>query len=430
MRKIGSKLIRLLTVIAAVCSLAFLTQAKAENYKVLHAFAKLREGWYANGLLHTASGNLYGTAPLGGNMSGNCYSSIPPGGCGTVFELSATGKFSVLHTFSFSDGAFPAAKLIQDSRGNLYGATIGGGTGCSGGCGVIFKITPTGKFTLLHSFTGGSDGANPNSELFMDAAGNLYGTAGNSSGTGEIFELTTSGKLEVLYSFNGTDGDFPNGVIRDSKGNLYGTTAQGGDLSCSNGAGLGCGVAYKLNTNGTETILYTFEGESDGLYPGGPLIMDKAGKLYGTAQRGGDITGCPADNQPPGCGTLFEINTEGTFSVLLKFDSKDGSWPNSSPQLTQDAYGFYGTTFFGGNGGCPGVGKGGCGVVFKVTPKGVGSAFYNFKEKSDGGFPVAGVVEDSKGNFYGTTTSGGDFSCNPKYGYGTGGCGVIFELTP
>jgi uncharacterized repeat protein (TIGR03803 family) len=288
---------------------------------------------------------------------------------------------------------------------------------------VIFKLTPVGEFTLLYSFTGGSDGANPNG-LIIDAKGNFYGTTGTSNaGNGEVFELTSSGGLEVLYNFTQpADGSFPNGVIRDSKGNLYGTTFEGGDLSYCRVQGGGCGLVYKLATSGKETVLYSFKGKSDGAFPLSPLVMDKAGNLYGTASQGGYEKGnCHILNQPVGCGTVFKIDTAGAFSVLFRFDSADGNDPGP---LMQDTHtNIYGTSRFGGN-GCSG---GGCGVVYKLTAGGKESVLSNFKGQADGGDPEAKVVEDSKGNLYGTAISGGDLSCTP--GQGTG-CGVIFELTP
>ena len=323
------------------------------------------------------------------------------------------GKFRVLHTFDFTHGAVPSTNLIQDASGNLYGTTPwGGNSTCElHGCGVLFKLTPSGKFSVLYSFTGGSDGGNPGSGLIRDAKGNLYGTTAlTASSSGEVFELTTSGQLEVLYSFTGgTDGEGPNGVIQDSKGNLYGSTFGGGAF--------GNGTVFKLDTSGTETVLYSFKGKSDGGEPTSRLIMDSAGNLYGTTQLFGDHKGnCDLPNSPPGCGTAFKVDTAGVFSVLVKFDYADGDNPYNSP-LTPDTHGnFSGTTLKGGD-GCGGVG---CGVAYKLSAAGKESVLYNFKGGSDGDGPSAGVVEDSKGNLYGTTSVGGDASCD---------CGVIFELT-
>ena len=160
-----------------------------------------------------------------------------------VFKLDPTGKETVLYSFTGGvDGAGPTSGVVRDTAGNLYGTTVQGGdlTGhCAGadtGCGVVFKLDTAGKETVQYSFTGGGDGYYPFSGVIRDAAGNLYGTAsGGAFDSGTVFKLDNTGKLTVLYSFTGgVDGFQPNGVIRDAAGNLYGTTAQGGDTSCGN----------------------------------------------------------------------------------------------------------------------------------------------------------------------------------------------------
>src|ERR1700719_1838475 len=258
-----SKSLRLLAAITAACILTAFTQAqlqtkKAPSYKekVLHAFNGTSDGWASNSLLRDAKGNLYGTNAAGGYLGGGCDSFFA--GCGTVFESSADGKFRIVHTFKYSDGAIPPfGSLIQDASGNLYGTTLDGGNNgkCESGCGVVFKLGPRGKVTTLYNFTNGSDGADPTRGVIMDVAGNLYGVAQN-FGEGEVFELTPSGEFHVLHSFNGTDGSEPNGLILDAEGSLYGTTTSGGDIFCSEGGGSGCGAVYKLDKAGTETVLY------------------------------------------------------------------------------------------------------------------------------------------------------------------------------
>jgi len=410
-----SKSLRLLAAVAAVCILAVLTQAqiqpnKAASYKekVLHAFTGKSDGFLPEVLLQDAKGDLYGSTAFGGSLVGQCGSGYFSNGCGVLFKISARGKFSVLHTFHFRDGAWPTT-LIRDSNGNLYGIGAGGNSACQdGGCGVIFKLTPGGGFTLLYSFTGGSDGRNPNT-LIMDDQGNFYGTT-DATPT-EVFELTNSGDLKVLYVFG--DGAFPNGVIRDSSGNLYGTSRDGGAY--------GYGTVFKLDTNSNETVLYSFKGESDGGNPAGGLVMDKTGNLFGTTLSYGYEKGACYQSPPyiPGCGTVFEVNTAGVFSVLFPFHFFDG---DGGGRLKASADGtIYGTTYWGG-GSC----RGGCGVAFKVTPNGKESVLYTFKGGSKGSLPGS-IVGDSTGNLYGTTLWGGDLSC--PYGAGVG-CGLVFELTP
>ena len=425
---IASILIRLCSATATVCIIGAFVHAEVQpnaalgyKEKVLHAFTGKSDGYLPTKLVRDATGNLYGTTAFGG-QTGQCGNFQE--GCGVVFELSAAGKFRVLHTFTFSDGAVPG-NLIRDAHGNLYGTTTwGGNTACQpNGCGVVFKLSSTGGFRVLYKFTGGSDGAIPTG-LALDAKGNLYGTATDITDFGEVFKLTSSGSFEVLHSFTqASDGSIPHGVIQDSLGNLYGTTFQGGDTSCNLGGGGGCGVVYKLDTNGKETVLYTFKGNSDGGLPVTPFVLDKDGNLYGTASLGGYEKGnCDLPFSPKGCGTVFKLTSGGAFSVLFAFNSADGNDPGP---LTEDAYGtLYGTTRFGGN--VCGASGSGCGLVYKLTAMGKESVLYNFKGQTDGGEPETGVVEDSRGNLYGTTLSGGDLSC----GQSGQGCGVIFELTP
>ncbi len=167
------------------------------------------------GLVQATDGNFYGTADAGGTHNGNCLS-----GCGTIFEVTAGGKLTTLHSFDASDGAFPSAGLVQASDGNFYGTTWGGGTYnayCPYGCGTVFEITPSGTLTTLHSFAGyPTDGASPHAGLIQANDGNLYGTTefGGASGScsigcGTVFKITASGRLTMLHSFDSSDGGFP-----------------------------------------------------------------------------------------------------------------------------------------------------------------------------------------------------------------------------
>jgi uncharacterized repeat protein (TIGR03803 family) len=195
------------------------------------------------GLVMDVKGNLFGTASIGGGTGENCSN-----GCGTVFKVSAAGKFGVLYSFKGSpDGGNPYAGLVRDKKGNLYGTTVDGGvSGCSSGCGTVFKVSTTGKESVLYRFTGGKDGGEPFAGLVMDANGNLYGTTaiGGANNLGTVFKLGKIGKETVLHSFNGKDGDVPTaGLHMDSAGNLYGTASMGGDFSCFE---TGCGTVFKL----------------------------------------------------------------------------------------------------------------------------------------------------------------------------------------
>ena len=255
-----------------------------------------------SGLIRDPSGNLYGTTQNGGS-SNSCFS-----GCGTVFKLDKFGKMTVLHSFAGgSDGATPLGGLILDRAGNLYGTTFGGGGGCGFGCGIVFKMDPAGNKTALHTFTG-PDGRNPRGALIRDSAGNLYGTtyAGGAHGGGTVFKLDTTGQVTVLYSFAGNlDGERPTGgLVRDGAGNLFGTTSAGGPR--------GTGTLFKIDPTGKETILHVFINNTEGSEPSS-LVRDAAGNFYGTTFQGGGDRSCNV-----GCGTVFKFSLSG---------SPDAHWP-------------------------------------------------------------------------------------------------------
>jgi uncharacterized repeat protein (TIGR03803 family) len=304
----------------------------------------------------------------------------------SLAQVAPAQTFSLRYQFkSGSDGSYPFASLILDSKGNLYGATYGDGAFAQG---TVFKVTPAGKETVLHSFTGtGGDGAYPYAPLLRDSSGNLYGTtrfggAGAGSGCGTVFKVAPDGKETVLYKFTGTGGDGcdpQQGVVRDPKGNLYGTTSAGG----GNG-----GTVFKVDPSGVETVLHTFH-RTDGVHPsGGSLLRDSAGNLFGTALSGG------AD-----FGTVFKLDTSGTETVLCNFNNTNGASPYGS--LVRDKAGnLYGVTNFGG--------AAGWGVVFKCDTSGNLTVLYSFSGTGgDGAVPGGGLVQDNAGNFYGTTNSGG-----------------------
>jgi len=333
-------------------------------------------------------------------------------------------KFKVLHTFHGANGAFPITQLTRDGAGNLYGTTSEGGTGvCKDekyGCGTVFKLNKTGKQVWLHSFHH-SGGQQPMAGLLRDAAGNLYGTmvyggeSGSSCGCcgcGVAYKLDKTGKETVLYRFKGgtADGMWPEALlIRDSAGNLYGTAIQGDQYQE--------GTAFKLDKAGKETILFTFDF-IDGGEPFPGVISDSAGNLYGTTSVGGSC----------GDGTVFELDTTGKETVLHDFCGADGAIP-SSVLIWDDAGNLYGTTQAGGSSD---VCDGGCGAVFELSPVSGGNwtekVLYSFCSVSgcaDGLDPLSGpLARDAAGNLYGTTIFGGVSSaCN-------GSCGVVFKLGP
>jgi uncharacterized repeat protein (TIGR03803 family) len=416
-------------VLSALTAVAMLTLPSgaraADNLNVLHTFTGKDGGFPSSQLIADSTGTLYGTTQQGGFLNVNCAFAT----CGVVFAMTRTpsGKWkeSVLHAFTLGkDGATPIAGLVLDSTGNLYGTAYNGGRGnCSRRCGVAFVLTRTSsgkwKETVLHSFTGGEDGANPVSGLIFDTKGNLYGTTqtGGASGFGVVFELApnSSGewKERVLHAFTGgKDGGNPAAsLVFDASGNLYGTTASGGRGKCQ---GRGCGVVFKLTPasggNWKESVLHTFTG-SDGAYPAATLILDPTGNLYGATPLGGAYNWGVAFKLKPDANGRWKERVLHTFT-----GGKDGAVPVA---LILDGSGnLYGTAYDGGIASC----SFGCGVVFKLTPVANGrreeTVLHSFTGGNDGANPEGSLIFGAKGNLYGTTTSGG-----------TDSWGVVFELT-
>jgi uncharacterized repeat protein (TIGR03803 family) len=310
----------------------------------------------SSGLIRDAQGNLYGET----NGSSNA-------GFGTVYRLDPAGNINPLHSFIEQESG-PSGGLIQDAAGNLYGVTIGHCNSGSG-CGEVFRINPAGSETVLYTFpSGGDEGSNPQSALVQDAQGNLYGTTpfggtrinvNDTLGSGVLFKLTPSGKMTVLHYFNGTsDGARPTNIVRDPQGNLYGyasaggctlaagCTSVGGSLAACTESG-GCGVVYKYDTSGKFAVVYTFTGGTDGAVPVGiPLLIGDS--IYGATSSGayqGNIY-CSASD---GCGVVFKLNLNGTETVLHTFKGSGGDGMAPSSGLVVDEKGnFWGATSLGG----------------------------------------------------------------------------------
>jgi|HubBroStandDraft_1064217.scaffolds.fasta_scaffold105028_2 uncharacterized repeat protein (TIGR03803 family) len=215
------------------------------------------------GLVQGADGIFYG-ATTGGGANTSC-TVFGFTGCGTVFKITPSGTLTTLHSFDLTDGALPNTALVQATNGKFYGTTpYGGNNACSGGCGTVFTITPSGTFTTLHSFDF-TDGENPEAVLVQATNGNLYGATynGGFKGDGTVFEIAPSGTLTTLYNFNGSDGEWPNGLVQATDGNLYGTTEDGG-IS-------GDGTVFEITPSGTFTSLFSFDN-TDGAIPIAGLI--------------------------------------------------------------------------------------------------------------------------------------------------------------
>ena len=401
----------LLTILclAVVCPLVLPTGfANAQTFSVRYAFNGGTDGSlsqpFAN-LARDAAGNLYGTT------SG--YSCLM--GCddapGAVFRISPAGKLTVLHTFNCAtEGCNPLTGLVGDSSGNIYGTTNAGNTTW----GTVYKLNATGNETL-HSFSG-PDGKIPQSQLLRDAAGNLYGTAlgGGDSNLGVAFEISSAGEFAILHSFaGGQDGETPlGGLVMDAQGNLYGTTEIGGGSGCT--LHLGCGTVFKIDSSGQETVLYSFAGGADGSSPQSDLLLDRAGNLYGTTVVGGG-SGC----QGNGCGTIFKVDANGVETVLYRFTGgSDGANPVAG-LMTDGGGNLFGTTDSGAKG---------FGTVFALRPNGKEVTLHQFSGGTDGANPLAKLVRDSHGTLYGTSRSGGNLQCPYATGF-VSGCGVVFSIS-
>jgi uncharacterized repeat protein (TIGR03803 family) len=372
-------------------------------------------------LAQNSSGRFYGTTIAGGNRASSC----PPAGCGVVYELApkAGGAWNYrrLYGFTGDSDAQPRGDLFIDAAGNIYGTALGSG---SFSAGEVFKLSPAagGQWTesAIHIFGGAGDGAAPRSGLITDGVGNLYGTTeqGGVNGLGTVYQLSpnTDGSWTetVLYSFGGntSDGSTPQaGVIIDAAGSLYGTTMAGGTF--------GWGTVFELSPSSgswTETILYSFTGHTDQAHPTAPLWMDAGGNLYGTTS-GNAI-------HSAGVGTVFELvhNSDGSWTeknLHIFQNNADGAYPGSGGLVPDRAGNLYGTTHDGGSA----FG----GVIFKMTHGAAGgwteSIVFNFDiftDQNTGEKPDYGVTFGKNGVvLLGTTPQGG-----------TGGFGAIYQVTP
>ena len=437
--------------------LCFCSGARAQTETVLYTFAGLGDGGvpYA-GLISDRDGNLYGTATQYGD--GPC--TFPFAGCGTVFELMHVNDhgnlqwtFKVLYTFlGGSDGADPSSDLVFDPSGNLYGTTAWGGTGCEGtGCGTVFELERSGDEwveKILHRFTGESDGEDPTGSVTLDSQGNIYGTTayggddscyfeGAGPGCGVVFRLSRTSDAEeptwsetVLHTFEASDGANPYVGVTLAPAKfcgalagqvcIFGTVTNGAQGTIEPG-----GAVFQIAPAGASwsyRMLYEFPGGCGG--PGGPLLVDESGTLYGMAHLGGQ--GCS--------GAVFSLQPDATAAGewietnLYSFEGPGGAFPLYQGLVMDQRGNLYGTTSDGGKSlNC----EDGCGVVFRLTQWADGgswyeSGMYSMEGGVDGLGPLSGNVVVSGGAVYGMTPSGGNLSCT---GFGAG-CGVIYRIGP
>jgi uncharacterized repeat protein (TIGR03803 family) len=362
--------------------------AGAQTESILHSFINTPDGDNPrSSVILDAAGNIYGTT-----LQGGVY------GHGSVFMTTPEGKETALYSFTgATDGNYPIAGVVLDKKtGNLYGATLAGG---ASGNGTVFEVTPSGKETVLYSFKGGVDGANPYSAP-LRAGTNIYGMTevGGAFGYGTVFKLNAAGNETVLHSFNSAsptlDGAYPVGDLVLEKGVLYGLTNWGGAFNF--------GAIFSITTKGVEKVLYSFKGgTTDGYLPYGAVVFDKSGNLYGTTHEGG----------ASGQGIVFELTPAGTEVVLHSFgaNSTDGKTPTAG--LIFHKNNFYGTALQGGSAGL--------GTVFEITPDGVETVLHSFTGGSDGTNPVGALGLGKKGTLYGTTAQGG-----------ASNFGTVFKVVP
>jgi uncharacterized repeat protein (TIGR03803 family) len=400
----------------SLCLILVATSAWAGSKgKVIYNFHDAPDGVSPDAaLIFDSSGNLYGTTYLGGAY-----------GLGTVFELSpgSGGQWSesLLHSFAEGDdGGLPEDSLLVDSSGNLYGTTPLGGTGqCSITCGTAFEISPEGngkwKERILLNFDG-TDGAQPIGNLIADSTGALYGTTslGGAYGDGAVFKLVKekdgTWSESVLHSFNLRRGDGAapySGLASGPSGNLFGTTWAGGAYN----DGTIFELARGSHGEWTESVVRSFDGD-DCNSPTEGLVTDADGNLYGT---------CP-DGGPDGNGTVYKLthhhDGKWAFTALYAFPAHEDGWGPVGTLIWDPKGSLYGVTAAGGGTGC----EGGCGTVFKLSPRASGKWAYTVLYRLngyDGWLPEAGLIRDKKGNLYGTAFYGGTY-----------GTGVVFEVTP
>ena len=329
------------------------------------------------GLVQADDGNFYGTT-VGDGMNGDF---------GTVYRITPGGVLTVLHSFRSSDGELPVAGLVQGKDGQLYGTAQGGGA--HGDFGTIFRISTNGEFAVLLSFSG-PDGRYPQAALSLGTNGDFYGTTafgGTNADNGTVFKITPSGELTSLYSFGGIDGSRPiSSTLPASDGTIYGATLEGGrdwdgvDL-------FGDGTLFQITPDGTLTTLVSFE-DCNGSFPAAGLVLGNDGNFYGTTQFGGTN-----DN---GYGTVYQLAPDGTLTSLYSFTGLDSKYPQAPLVQARDGS-FFGTAA---------QGLTTKGTVFQVTTNGEFTTIFSFNG-TNGALPLAGLVQGNDGGFYGTTYEGG-----------------------
>jgi uncharacterized repeat protein (TIGR03803 family) len=363
---------------------AFSIKTNGSNFSVIQGFADW--GKNPNGdLLLDTDGNFYGMTSTGGTF----------GYAGTIFKMTPKGEMTILKQLNgVSEGSYPHGELVKGPDGNFYGMTRNGGANTYG---TIFKMTPSGDYTVLKSFNYATDGTNPYGHLVLGKDGNFYGInyGGGANGAGTIFKFTPGGNFTVLHAMNKTtDGGNSYGSLTEGKdGNLYGITYSGGTY--------GYGTIFKISKSGGSTFkVLRHLNATDGTYSQSDLIQAKDGNFYGMCYGGG------ANNN----GTIFKITPDGKYTVLKSLSSpKDGSFPYGN--LMQNSDGFlYGMARSGG--------ANNAGTIFKISTSGSFSVIHSLIGATEGSTPNGGLVKGKDGNLYGMTYSDGPYKS-----------GTVFKVT-
>lgn len=382
----------------------------AQTYKTLVNFdVSNGAAPYYGALVQGRDGNLWGTTSGGGANGG-----------GTIFKMTPAGSLTTVYSFCpqalCTDGYYPVVGLVLGRDGNFYGATLMGGNenGCDfpQGCGVLFKITPKGVYTVLHRYGVSDFAAGPVGGLMQAADGRFYGDGGLDNGGMAVYRITSSGIYTEVASWDLSTAGHPyGGLIQSTDGFLYGTTYIGGTgTNCDDG----CGTVFKIQTNGKNMVTLHSFNATDGANPVAGLVQAADGTFYGTTVQGGSTGNCELVYFSSQCGTLFEITSTGVFTTLYDFCQEANCLDGISPSgtLIQATDGnLYGTTDLAGISN---------GTIYEWNPTAQAfSVLYDFPYNSGS---LAGLLQATNGKFYGTNASGGN---SPNCPYG---CGAIFGL--
>lgn len=397
--------------ILALGAAAGMAPAQGQTLQVLYNFKAQNDGYQPMGQPYVdKNDNVFGTSQYD-----------PPNNDGDVWEVAHDGTFKVLHAFPVSggDGTLPFSNLAADSTGTMFGVTVEGGNGG----GTVFSINSKGNFSVLHTFAvGTNDGCNSYGGAVLDQSGNLYGMTDGCGayGDGTVWRVNTDGSDTLLHSFTGgTDGKgaFYGNLYRDREGNLFGVAEFGGDQNC------GCGVLFEIDTTGNYNVLHTFTGGNDGSYPIGAVLRDR-NYIYGIASTGGPNGGD---------GTLWRYDlATSKFKVLHSFTTTDGSYPMGLACQLKNADKVAPACVEGQNGNkqpvlygtSPEGGANSEGTLWELDSTGQFHKLWDFghfngQYDTDGAEPIQPPFVDAKGNLYGTADAGGPSNA-----------GTVWKFTP